>query len=209
METLIPSDISISSINYVDSGVMVKVNADIGAAVNISVILEGFTLEVKYISSRSLGNATVARSRHRQYFGELVYVWSPEALNITEKRYLGLPHAISDRRVPISGVEITSIDEDTPTGSGVFEYEYNKTVPTFRLRWTPNGTSWALGFGWTNVTADGSVVLTAPDSTTMTVLVTFSLLPILIGTAPVVKSTNLTISSSRKNSSTVLFMFVI
>jgi hypothetical protein len=31
----------------------------------------------------------------------------------------------------------------------------------------------------------------------MTVLITFSLLPILIGTAPVVKSTNLTISSSR------------
>jgi hypothetical protein len=199
LETQIPANISISTTNYKDSGVLVRVTAALVATNSMDVSLEGFTAEVKYISSRSLGNATMARSRHRQYFGELVYIWSPEALNITEKRYLGLPHAIADRNVPISGVEITSIDVDTPPGSGVFEYEYNKTVPTFRLRWTPNGTSWAPGFGWTSVTNNGSVILTAPDSTTMTVLVTFSLLPILIGTAPVVKSTNLTISSTRSH----------
>jgi hypothetical protein len=163
----------------------------------IDVIIEGFTLEVKYISSRSLSNATVARSRHRQYCGELIYVWSPDLLSITEKRYLGLPHALPSRRVPISGVEILSVDDLAPVGSGVFEYEYNSAVPTFRLRWTPNGTSWAIGAGWVSITGNGDFTITAPDSTTMTVRVTFALLPLLLGTPPATKSVALTITSSR------------
>jgi hypothetical protein len=72
--TIIPNEISISSTNWVDSAILGKITIDSASILNFSV--SDFDMSVKYITSRSLANATVVRERHHQYYGELIWTRS-------------------------------------------------------------------------------------------------------------------------------------
>lgn len=194
--TTIPADILYREtvpLTWEDSGVLVRVHySQPGGQVNLQ--MDGVNLAVKYISSQALGNATVPRSRHRQYFGELLWVWAPEALSLRENQYLGLPHKTISRTAPFGGVYIDTVSSTTPNGTGVMTYEYNSTGHTKRLKWEPSGTAFAPGFGWTTLLSDGPYILTATDGSTVTVNVTYSELPTLTGTMPVERTRSLVVT---------------
>jgi hypothetical protein len=148
------------------------------------VVFEAPTADVVYISSRYLGNATVPRDRHQQYFGELAYVWSRDELSLRQKQYLGLQHKTADKTTPMAGVTIDVISADTPAGAGTLEYEYNALGDTRRLRWSAYGTTWGPGLGWVSILSTGPYTLAASDGSYLTTTVTRDILPILSGTPP-------------------------
>ncbi len=172
-ETIIPAAVT-------DNGILVRAVADrVGGTIAFAIDAPNITVD--NISSTYLGDTTLVRSRHRQYFGELVWLWAPEALSLTEKEYLGLRHKRASMVTPLSGITITHISEDTPAGTGTIEYEYNNVGDTHRLRWKTYGSSYGA---WVPVVSDGSYTLTSFDSSTITVQVTYSLLLVLSGTPP-------------------------
>lgn len=155
-----------------------------------SIIFEGFTAEVKYINSRSLKFGTVARSRHRQYFGELQYCFSPEELSLRQKEYLGLMYKVADKSTPMAGATITTIAPSTVAGTGTLSYEYNATGDTRALKWdSPGSTPWGPGLGFVSIISTGSYTLYGTDGAYLIVTVTREALPILSGTPPAATTT--------------------
>ena len=148
-------------------------------------------VDVQYITSRCLGTSTVARSRHRQFFGELLYVWASEALTTVEKEYLGVIHKAPSRNSPFAGATIASVSYDTSAGNGTFEYEYNSIGPSRRLRWSSSAGSWGIGLGWVVILSDGTYILASPDGSSVTVDVLVDILPLLSGTPPVAVSSKI------------------
>jgi hypothetical protein len=196
--TVIPSNILYREtvpLPWEDSGVLVRARISKPGS-NMIVSLDGLNVGIKYISSQYLGNNTMARSRHRQYFGELLWVWSPDSMSIREKQYLGLPHTTVSTKAPIGGVYITAISDDTPNGSGTLTYEYNSVGNTRRLKWEPHDTSYAPGLGWVSLISDGTYTLTAPDASTLTVSVTYTSLPILTGAMPAERTRTIVVSDA-------------
>jgi len=173
--TIIPAGLT-------DNGVLVMVAVD--DPVSIEVMFDSFRVDVERITSRVLASNTVARTRHRQYFGELAWVWSPDPLSLTEQEYIGLPHKRSDKSVPVSGVTITHISADTDAGNASLDYEYNSLGDIRRLRWNSYGGAWGVGFGWVSILSSGAYMLAASDGSSITVLVDYVMLPILAGTPP-------------------------
>lgn len=187
-------------LTWEDSGVLVKVifDATTGAG-GMYVVMDTLNVQVEYISSAHLGSATIPRSRHRQNFGELCWVWSDTPLSLTEQEYLGLPHINVTPKSVFAGVTIASIDEFTPVGGGSLEYEFNSSEYTKKLRWVPYGTSYGFGAGWVTILADGSYELIAPDSTSITVDVIADLLPELRGAMPASQSRSVVVSNATVN----------
>jgi hypothetical protein len=172
----------------IDNGVRVQVVLDSTTA-DVDVDLDSFRVSIDYISSAFLSDTTIPRSRHRQYFGELMWVWAPEALTLNEKAYIGLQHKKTDRKNPFSGVEITDISADTPAGTGTVSYSYNRVGDVRQLKWDNSALSWLPAAGWVTVISDGAITLSAVDGSYITVYVTYSLLPILSGSPPAVEKT--------------------
>jgi len=170
--------------------VWVRIRAAQGVP-GISFSVDAPHVDVKYITSRALGDTTVARSRHRQFFGELVYLWSPEPLTTVEQKFLGLQHKEADRNSPFAGVLITKVSMDTPAGNGTFEYEYNSAGPSQRLRWGSSSGAWGVGLGWIVVLSDGPYTVASPDGTFLDIDVVISALPILTGTPPAAVSSKI------------------
>ncbi len=155
------------------------------AFANMTYVLEAFTVDVEFISSRYLTNATVARSRHRQYFGELQYVWNIEESTLRQKQYLGLPHKISDKTTPYAGVTISVISADTLAGTGILTYSYTSVGDVRSLKWdSPGSTPWGPGLGYVSIIATGAYTLYGSDGSYLFVNVTREALPILAGTPP-------------------------
>jgi len=188
--TVIPSEIKyreIAPLTWEDSGVLVKVDFN-RSVVGVDVTIDDLSVGVEYITSKSLQNSTVVRSRHRQKFGELLWIWSPEILTLNEQKYLGLLHKDISPNSIFGGITVSSISTDTNVGSGTFEYSYTSIGSIKRLRWQPYGTSFAPGVGWLTVIADGTYQLIAPDASSIDVEVIYSYLPNLVGTTPTIIS---------------------
>lgn len=178
LETPIVSDIYYRTtvpLTWEDSGVLVRIDVNKPAAA-MDILIDTPDLQVKYISSGYLGNATVPRSVGRQYEGGLMWVWSKEEMSLAERAYLGVPHTTVDKFTPYAGLTISFVSDSTPAGNGLLEYSYTPTGSIRKFRWTPFGTAWAPGVGWVTITSDGSYTLTAPDSSYLTVYCTYSLL---------------------------------
>jgi len=174
-ETVIPPGVT-------DNGILARFVFD-KASGGMAFTVDGVNVGVNLISSTYLGNVTTPRSRHRQNFGELVWLWAPTPLTLTEKEYLGLRHKRPSLRTPVAGVEITVVSGDTPAGVGRLEYEYNRVGDTRRLRWM----SYQSSFGaWVSILSDGSYTLLSADGSSITVYATRALLPILTGSPPAV-----------------------
>ena len=185
-ETIIPAAVT-------DNGVLVRITPNCPAG-SIDISIDSPSVEVKYISSRYLERDTVARSRHRQYFGELVYVWSPEELTTKEREYIGLPHKSPSVTSPFSGMVISGVSSDTTAGVGVLEYEYNSLPDTRRVRWYSYGDT--VG-AWVPLVADGTYLVYSADGSYLTIDVTYTLLSVLSGTPPATSSTrSITISDT-------------
>ncbi len=168
----------------IDQDVLVQVLA-VSPNPGHDLIFEGFTVEVKYINSRYLKNATVARSRHRQYFGELQFIWSPDLLSLRQKEYLGLLYKVADKSTPMAGVTITTIAPSTVAGTGTLTYEYSATGDTRALKWdSPTSTPWGPGLGYATIISTGTYTLYGTDGAYLIVTVTREILPILSGTPP-------------------------
>ena len=182
-------------LTWEDSGVLVKIHFN-KLGMNMDVLIEGVSVAIKYITSRSLGNATVSRNRHRQYFGELLWLWAPEELLLQEKRYLGLQHKDISPSAFFGGVRVVLISEDTPIGFGTFEYEYNSVGNIRKFRWQPYGTAYALGVGWVSISSSGTYRMTSPDASYLDVDVVYDYLPNLTGTMPVLSSKSLQVSDA-------------
>lgn len=168
-----------------DNGVLVRAVFD-KAAASMIMCMDSVNVEVGLISSGYLGNVTIPRTRHRQNFGELVWIWSPAQLTLTEKEYLGIRHKRPSMVSPLSGVNITFISTDTPSGVGTIEYEYNRVGDTRRIRWK----SYLSAYGaWVPMTSDGSYTLLSVDGSYITVYISYSILLILSGSPPAVTTT--------------------
>lgn len=176
-----------TALTWEDSGILVKAIIDKSAG-DISILMDHLDVTVTYISSKYLGNATVSRTKHKSFMGQLAWIWSPEPLTITEKSYLGLPYTTCDKLSPYAGVHIVSLSSDTPTGVATMEYSYTSTGNIKKLRWIPYGTSWGVGSGWTTINSDGTYSLFASDSSSITVEVIAGLLPTLSQTKTVTVS---------------------
>ncbi len=175
-EAIIPAGIT-------DNGVLVRLNIADPAGLNL--MLDTLRLDVEHITSRFLTESTVPRIRHRQYYGELAWVWSPDALSLTEQEYIGLPHKKPDKDVPLSGVLITHVSADTPAGNATLEYEYNSLGDVHRLRWSTYGGAWAPGFGWVSILSSTAYNLLSHDGSSIDVSIDYTVLPVLEGTPPV------------------------
>jgi len=181
---------------FEDTAMSINVYGGWAAGAVSDLIIDAPSATVKYISSRYLGNDTVARNRHRSYFGELMWVWSPEALTLQEQKYLGLDYKAASPSSVMGGIKISSISSDTPNGAGTFEYEYTPATSLRRFRWQPYGTAYGPGLGWTTITSDATYTLTAPDSSTIDVDAIYNFLPILSGSATSTSTRTITISDS-------------
>lgn len=151
---------------------------------NVDVDIDSFTVQVENISSAYLTNATTPRTRHRQYFGELLWCWSPEELTLNELEYIGIQHKKPNRRNPFSGVELLTVSADTPVGSGTMTYRYNSLGDVRELKWDSAGSTWGPGLGWNILAADGIHTLTSSDGSSVSVYVTYASTPVLTGTPP-------------------------
>lgn len=180
--TIIPAEIT-------DNAVKVQLYLS-STTLNVDVDIDSFKVQVEDISSAYLTNATVPRTRHRQYFGELVWCWSPEELTLNELEYIGIQHKKPNRRNPFAGIELLNLSDDTPVGTGTMTYRYNSLGDVRELKWDAPGTTWGPGLGWNTLMADGSYTLTATDGSTAVVYVTYALTPVLAGTPPAVESTS-------------------
>jgi hypothetical protein len=200
--TLVSLDAVIPA-NVTANGVFVSITIDSPTG-TVDCSIDSPSLGVRYISSRFLENATVARSRHSQYFGELIWCWSPDELSLTEKKYIGLQHKEADPTTVYAGVVITNVSVDTTAGIGSLDYEYNSFPDTRRLRWNSYDSAWGSGFGWVPVMSDGSYNLEAPDGSYVTVYVSYDVLPILTDTPPAqVDSASVEISDDTVTQGTV------
>ncbi len=175
-DTVIPAEVTAN-------GVFVRIQIDVPLG-TVDVAVDSPSVGVKYITSRNLNYATVSRWRHHQYFGELMWCWSPDALSLKEKQYIGLEHKAADRTTVYAGVAITDISPDTVAGLGSLDYEYNSIPDTRRLRWNSYGNTWGAGLGWVTVVSSGSYTLQAPDGSFLTVTVGYDALQVLAGTPP-------------------------
>ncbi len=176
LSTVIPAAVTAN-------GVYVRIQIDVTAG-TIYASVDAPSVDVKYISSRYLGNATVSRNRHHNYFGELMWCWSPDALTLKEKQYIGLQHKAADRTTVYAGVTLTDISLDTTAGVGSLDYEYNSVPDIRRLRWSTSDSAWGVGLGWVPVISDGAYTLDAPDGSFITVEVSYDVLPILDDSPP-------------------------
>jgi len=157
-------------------------------------------MDVQHITSAYLNTVTTPRSRHRQYYGELLWVWSPDELALNELEYIGVAHKKPNRRNPFAGVELLTVSADTPAGAGTVTYRYNSVGDVRELKWDAQGTSWAPGLGWNVLGADGSYTLTATDGSLITVYVTYALTPQLVGTPPAdTRTATITITDTTVN----------
>lgn len=178
-----------------DNGAMVKIIID--STTVLSVDVDACTVQVDEISSSFLNDTTVSRNRQRQYFGELLWVWSPDALTLTEKEYIGLAHKRPSKITPFSGVTITDVSADTDAGQGTIEYQYNSVGDIRKLKWNSYTSAWSALAGWVQVITTGSNNLEAPDGSYITVDVTYPQLPNLNGTPPAAEtSTSVTITDT-------------
>ena len=197
--TVIPAEIKYREtvpLTWEDSGVLVKADFNRSVA-GVDVTIDDLSVSIKYITAKSLRNSTVARSRHRQKFGELLWIWSPDQLALNEQKYLGLLHKDISPNSVFGGITVSLISTDTPVGNGTFEYSYTSVGSIRRLRWQPYGTSFAPGVGWLTVIADGTYRLTAPDGSYIDVDVIYSYLPNLVGTTPtIISSRTMTVSDN-------------
>lgn len=190
--TVIPAEIT-------DNSVVTRLYFT-SATPNVDVDVDSFRVQVEDISSAFLTNATVPRTRHRQYFGELIWVWSPEELTLTELEYIGIQHKKPNRYNPFSGVELLTVSSDTPVGVGTMTYRYNSVGDVRELKWDAAGTTWGPGLGWVVLLADGAVTLTASDGSAVSVYVTYSMTPTPLGTPPAIEATSdITISDITVN----------
>jgi len=186
-----------------ENGVYVSIQIDTPAG-TIDTSIDSPSVGVKYISSRYLGNATVSRWRHHQYFGELLWCWSPDELTLKEKQYIGLQHKVANRTTVYAGVTITDISSDTAAGAGSVDYEYNSVPDTRRLRWNTSDSAWGAGLGWVSIVSTGSYTLDAPDGSFIVVDASYDVLPILDGTPPAQSTTkSITISDDTTTQGTV------
>lgn len=189
-ESRIPADLT-------DSGVLVRLTIEDTLGGGTVAFLDGVSVDIRYITSRHLTRSTVPRTRHRQYHGELMWVWSPVELSLAQKEYLGLPHKAPSTNRPYAGVEIITVSEGNNAGIGTLEYEYNSVGDVKRLRWSTVDSVWGVGLGWIPITGDGDYYLYAPNLAYLEADITRSLLPTYPGTPPaVVKSVNITISDN-------------
>jgi len=179
--TIIPAAITQNS-------VLARATFSLGGA-GLDISMDDPRVDIEYITSRVLGNATVPRYRHRQFFGELLFLWSPDALTTVEKTYLGLRHKEADREALLAGARIVTISEDTDAGQGTFEYEYNRIGDLRRFRWHSAAGTWGAGLGWVSILSDGLYQLPATDGSFLEVEVVYDLLPILAGTPPAATQT--------------------
>lgn len=168
-ETVIPAGL-------VSNEVLVKIYIINTDDTGLDFFVDGFAVEVKYISSRYLRNNTIVRSRHRQYFGELDWIWSMNPLTLREQKYIGLQHKASSLSTPFSGVMIEIISNDTVVGLGKIEYEYNPIGNLKRLRWNSAAGDWGIGLGWVTVVNDNIYKLFAVDGSYINVDVKYGLL---------------------------------
>ena len=188
---IIPADVKLFTNN---EGILVRVTAEDTAVPGLSVEIDSPSLEVKYISSRYLTNATMSRSRHSQYFGELIYLWSKTPLTLREQEYLGVLHKSAAPKSSFGGANISSISSDTTAGNGTLSYVYNSVAPTKQLQWTPPSGSASTGL--VNVTVDGTYQLAAADGSYIEVDVVTNNLPVLVGTLPSTKTRTIAISDN-------------
>jgi hypothetical protein len=190
-KTKIPLEVFLSSSNFLDSSALVKLNFQ--AASIIAVDICELDVKIEHITSSSLGNATVPRSRHRQYFGELLYMWSKEPLSLIEKKYLGVFYKKCDKNSPFSGININNISLDTLAGPGFFELEYSPG-PVYRFRWTSFGDSWSLGSGWTPISGSGNYTIYSSGGSSLSINVIYDILPSYPGSSFTVKNKHIEIS---------------
>ncbi len=174
----------------------VRVRAQFAAgAVGVDAYIDTPRVDVKYITSRCLADTTIARWRHRQYFGELLWIWSPEPLTLVEQAYIGVPHKSVSKDAPYSGVRVQQISTEAPAGEGTLEYKYNSLGDIHALRWTAYGEVWGPGNGWTSILSTGSLTIYTQGGSSLTVGIEYPLLPVLSSTPPeATVSTELTIS---------------
>ncbi len=201
VEGIIPAEVIVGGAVPVikDLGALIQVYCQ-SAGVAVDVEVDSMSATVEYISSRYLSDATVGRDRHHQYFGELMWLWSPEALTLKEQKYLGLQHKQASPASVIGGTGISAISSDTPAGAGTFEYEYTAATSLRRFRWQPFGTAYAPASGWSTITSDGTYTLTAPDTSTIDVDVIYTFLPDTVSSSyPSVTSRAITISDATTN----------
>lgn len=186
--------------SLVDMGVLVRLKVADLLGGGTLMYLDGASVDVRYITSRYLTNATVPRTRHRQYHGELMWLWSPVELSLAQQEYLGLPHKAPSTNRPYAGVEILTVSSGNNAGIGTLEYEYNSVGDIRRLRWNTVDYVWGVGLGWVPIIGDGDYYLYAPNLAYLEVDVTRSLMPTYPGTPPAVtKSVNITISDNTVN----------
>jgi len=191
-ECVIPAEVT-------DNSALVKITFSTIAA-NTDIDIDSPRVDIDYITSAYLNSVTVPRTRHRQYFGELLWVWSPDELTLNELEYIGIQHKKPNRRSPFSGVELQTVSGDSPAGTGTMTYRYNSTGDVRELKWDAPGTTWGVGLGWNVLGADGLYTLTASDGSYVTVYVTYSLTPVLPGTPPAdTRSTDIVISDITVN----------
>lgn len=189
---IIPSGIT-------DNSVLVNV-AFSTMALALDIDVDSPRVDIQYISSAYLNNVTVPRSRHRQYYGELLWVWSPDELTLNELEYIGIQHKKPNRRNPFVGVELMTISSDTDAGTGTMTYRYNRVGDVRELKWDAPGTTWGVGLGWNVLGADGLYTLTATDGSLVTVYVTYALTPQLVGTPPAdTRTTDIVITDTTIN----------
>ncbi len=194
-----PTFVSFSDVipaTLTDNGVRVQVTL-VSSTANVDVDLDSFRVEVDHISSAFLDDTTIVRNRHRQYFGELLWVWSQEPLTLLEKESIGLQHKRPNRNAPFSGIELTDVSADTSAGAGIFDYSYNLVGDTRAVRWSSATSTWPAGTGWQTVLVDGTYDVVAPDGSYLSVYIVYDLLPTPDGSPPAVEnSTTITISDT-------------
>jgi len=166
---------------------------------DFNIWIDSPNVQIDTISSGFLADTTIVRNRHRQYFGELAYVWSPDVLSLKEQEYIGLRHKRPSKRSPFSGVEITEVSYDVAAGSGSFEHLYNPVTQMHSLRWSSFSSVWSAGAGWQEILADGNYQVVSPDGSYITVTVIYSSLPVFSGTTIVEKSTVIKITDTSIN----------
>lgn len=191
-EHIIPAEV-------VDNRVFVNIEFST-AFTNVDVDIDSPRVDIQHISSAYLNNVTIPRSRHRQYFGELLWVWSADELTLNELEYIGVQHKKPNRRNPFAGVELLTVSSGTSAGVGTVTYKYNSVGDVRELKWDAYGTSWGVGLGWNVLSADGSYTLTATDGSSITVFVTYALTPQPAGSPPAIeKMASITITDTTVN----------
>jgi|LSQX01.2.fsa_nt_gb hypothetical protein len=134
-------------------------------------------LEIQYITSSYLGNATVSRDRTSIHFGNLGYIWSNEPLSLAEKTYLGLPFKLLSTYHPYAGVEVVNVSSSVPNGEAYLEYKINDSGTVRKIRWNHSEMMYGTFEGWVRIDSDGVFQLHLYDGSYIEVEVSTGLLP--------------------------------